>query len=335
MSQNAWDRRDSLKPHLLQPGDGGPEKLMANILRHFSRSNRSLKPSGPSEGSRLSERPWRAFLIMLAIQGILVSLVGFVLYGVFKLPRDISNIETLSTIVLFSVSGFLAYVIAPYYLHIPVGKRTFREYLGDIRLTSIQPFFRLLLLTISCVLILIVCQGSGSIVYRLTEGKPLTLEFISGVFNLSRALPPRSMLLFAVFYTMFEEVAFRGVLLRMLLRKYPIRGAIIYSALAFGLVHFPAVFAGRALISTLGQVVWAALFGLFYGYLVIKTDSLFPAMIVHWLSNVFQAPLTATWQTAPIEIRTLYGIVFGYGLATLILIFWVRFFSARWLSHKN
>jgi len=74
---------------------------------------------------------------------------------------------------------------------------------------------------------------------------------------------------------------------------------------------------------------------LFYGYLVIKTDSLFPAMIVHWLSNVFQAPLTATWQTAPIEIRTLYGIVFGYGLATLILIFWVRFFSTRWLSHKN
>jgi membrane protease YdiL (CAAX protease family) len=172
-------------------------------------------PSGPSEGSRLSERPWRAFLIMLAIQGILVYLVGFVLYGVIKLPKDISNTEALSTVLLLSVSGFLAYVIAPFFLRI----------------------------------------------------------------------------------------------------------------------HFPAVFAGRALISTLGQVVWAALFGLFYGYLVIKTDSLFPAMIVHWLSNVFQAPLTAYWQTAPIEIRTLYGIVFGYGLATLILICWVRFFSKRWLSH--
>jgi membrane protease YdiL (CAAX protease family) len=292
-------------------------------------------PSGPSEGSRLSERPWRAFLIMLAIQGILVYLVGFVLYGVFKLPKDISNTEALSTVLLLSVSGFFAYVIAPFFLRIPFGKRTFREYLGDIRLTSIQPFLRLLVLTISCVLILIVCQGSGSIVYRLTEGKPLTLEFISGVFNLSLVFPPKSMLLFAVFFSMFEEVAFRGVLLRMLLRKYPIHRAIIYSSLAFGLVHFPAVFAGRALISTLGQVVWAALFGLFYGYLVIKTDSLFPAMIVHWLSNVFQAPLTAYWQTAPIETRTLYGIVFGYGLATFLLIFWVRFFSKRWISHYN
>ena len=303
--------------------------------RRVAEKETPIPPSGPSGRSRLSERPWRAFLIMLAIQGILVYLVGFVLYGVFKLPKDISNTEALSTVLLLSVSGFLAYVIAPFFLRIPFGKRPFREYLGDIRMTSIQPFPRLLVLTISCVLILIVCQGSGSIVYRLTEGKPLTLEFISGVFNLSLVLPPKSMLLFAVFFSMFEEVAFRGVLLRMLLRKCPIRRTIIYSALAFGLVHFPAVFAGRALISTLGQVVWAALFGLFYGYLVIKTDSLFPVMIVHWLSNVFQAPLTAYWQTAPIEIKTLYGIVFGYGLATVLLIFWVRFFSARWLSHKN
>jgi len=201
--------------------------------------------------------------------------------------------------------------------------------------TSIQPFARLLVLTISCVLILIVCQGSGSIVYRLTQGKPLTLEFISAVFNLALALPPKSMLLFAVFFSMFEEVTFRGVLLRMLLRKYPIRRAIIYSALGFGLVHFPAVLTGRALIPTLGQVVWAALFGLFYGYLVVKTDSLAPAMIVHWLSNVFQEPLTAYWQTASIGIRTLYGIIFGYGLAALLLIFWVRFFSKRWLSPQS
>jgi membrane protease YdiL (CAAX protease family) len=294
-----------------------------------------LMPSGPSKGSRLSEHPWRALLIMLAIQGMLVYLIGFVLYGVLKLPRDISNAEALSTVVLFSVSGFLAYAIAPFFLRIPFGKRTFREYLSDIRLTNIRPFFRLFVLTISCVLILILCQGSGSIVFRLTEGKPLTLEFISGVFNLSLALPPKSMLLFAVFFSMFEEVAFRGVLLRMLLRKHPIRRAIIYSALAFGLVHFPAVFTGRFLITTLGQVVWAALFGLFYGYFVIKTDSLVPAMIVHWLSNVFQDPLTAYWQTAPIGIRTLYGIVFGYGLATLLLIFWVRFFSKRWLSPQS
>jgi len=286
---------------------------------------------GLTAGSRLSGHPWRALLLILAIQGALLYLVGFLLKGVFRLSFDISDTEALSTVLSLSVSGFLAYMIVPYFLHLPFGKRAFREYLGDIRLTHIQPFARLLVLTVSCLLILILCQGSGSIVYRLTEGKSVTLEFLSGVFNLAQALPPRSMLLFAVFYSMFEEVAFRGVLLRMLMRKYPVRRAIVYSALAFGAVHLPAVFAGRPLISTLGQVVWAALFGLFYAYLVVNTDSLGPAMIIHWLINVFQEPLTLYWGTAPIGVRTLYGIVFGYGLATLLLILWVRFFSKRWL----
>jgi hypothetical protein len=59
-------------------------------------------------------------------------------------------------------------------------------------------------------------------------------------------------------------------------------------------------------------------------------------MIIHWLSNVFQAPLTAYWwQSAPPAVGALYGVVFGYGLATLLLLAWVRFFSARWLSERG
>ena len=81
--------------------------------------------------------------------------------------------------------------------------------------------------------------------------------------------------------------------------------------------------------------MWAAVFGLFYGYLVVKTDSLIPAMLVHWLINVFQEPLTASWATAPLGIRTLFGIVFGYGLATLILIPWVGFYSKKWLPRRD
>jgi len=290
--------------------------------------------SGAGAGSRLSGHPWRALLLILAIQGMSFYLVGFILRVVFKMPQDISDTEALPAVLSLSVAGFLAYVIAPYFLRVPFGGHSFKEYLGDIRLTRVRPFLRLLVLTVSCVLILALCQGSGSIVYRLTEGKSVTPEFLAGVFNLGQALPPRSWLLFAVFYSMFEEVAFRGVLLRMLLKKHSIRRAIIYSALAFGLVHFPSVFAGQAVISTLGQVVWAALFGLFYGYLVVRTDSLLPAMIVHWLSNIFQEPLTAYWHTAPIGLRAVYGIIFGYGLATALLIVWVRFFSAKWLSPR-
>jgi membrane protease YdiL (CAAX protease family) len=294
------------------------------------------KSTGTEKGeSRYTHHPWRALLVMMGIVPVCYGLVGLVVYGILRLPMDISNMESFSTITMFTVGNFLAYVLAPFFLRIPKGKRTFMGYLDDIRLTRTRPFFRLLLLMLSCDLILILCQGTGSIVYRLSEGNPLTLEFIYRVFDLSVALPPKSVLLFAVFFSMFEEVAFRGVFLTMLLDKYSQRKAIIYSAIAFGVAHLPAVFAGQALVHTLGQVVWAFLFALFYGYLFIKSGSLLPPMIIHWLSNVFQAPLTAYWQTAPAAVDALYGVVFGYGLAAFLLILWVRFFAARWLSEPK
>lgn len=293
-------------------------------------------PLPDARGSRLAKRPWRALLLMLAIQPVCYALVGFVLFGLLRLPRDLSNMELLSTVVLFTVGGFLAYVIVPFFLRIPKGRRTFREYLDDIRLTRVRPFVPLLVLTLTCDLILILCQGSGSLVYRLTEGQPLTWDFVGRVFDLGAALPPRSSLLFAQFFSSFEEVAFRGVLLTMLLATLPQRRAIVFSALVFGAGHLGSLAAGHALVLTLGQVVWAFLFGLFYGYLFIKSGSLLPPMIIHWLSNVFQAPLTAYWwQNAPPAVGALYGVVFGYGLATILLLLWVRFFSARWLSGRG
>jgi membrane protease YdiL (CAAX protease family) len=273
---------------------------------------------------------------MLAIQSVCHALVGLVLYGLLRLPRDLSNMESFSTIVLFTAGGFLAYVIVPFFLRIPKGRRTFREYLDDIRLTRVRPFAPLLVLTLTCDLILVLCQGSGSPVYRLTEGQPLMGEFVRRVFDLGAALPPRSSLLFAQFFSSFEEVAFRGVLLTMLLATLPQRRAIVFSALAFGALHPGSLAAGHALVLTLGQVVWAFLFGLFYGYLFIKSGSLLPPMIIHWLSDVFQAPLTAYWHSAPPAVGALYGVVFGHGLATLLfLLLWVRFVSARWLRARS
>jgi antibiotic biosynthesis monooxygenase (ABM) superfamily enzyme len=43
----------------------------------------------------------------------------------------------------------------------------------------------------------------------------------------------------------------------------------------------------------------------------------------------------AEWATMPVGLRTLFGIVFGYGLATLILIPWVGFFARKWLPPQK
>jgi len=290
--------------------------------------------SAPAE-TRLLRHPWRAFLLVLALHGAGFALVGVVLYRVFRWPQDLSNIEAFATAAHFTLGGLLGYVLVPYLLRLPKGSRSFRRYLDDIRLTRVEPFLPLLLLTVSCVLILIACQGAGSLVYRLSEGKPVTLDFVGQVFNLLAVLPPHSMLLFAQMFSSLEEVLFRGVLLTMLLRVYSPRKAIGFSAAAFGLMHLPGIFAGTPPVVAAGQVVWAFLFGLFYGYIFLKTGSLLPSMVIHWLSNVFQAPLTAYWTTASIPVRALYGVVFGYGIASVLMILWVRFFSARWLPRQE
>jgi membrane protease YdiL (CAAX protease family) len=282
---------------------------------------------------RLLKHPWRAFLVLMALQPIGMAVGALVVYGVLRLPRQMSDTAAFSTATLFTINGLLGYLVAPFVLGLPGGSRTVRAYLDDIRLTCVRPFLPLLALTGSCVLILIACQGTGSIVYRMTEGNPVTLDFVRKVFDLGAAVPPRSTLLFAQMFSSLEEVAFRGVLLTMLLRFYSQPRAIAYSAAAFGLMHLPTAFMGEPVVFVLGQVVWAFLFGLFYGYIFVKSGSLLPSMIIHWLSNVFQEPLTAYWTTASIPVRTFYGVVFGYGLAALLSIWWVRFYSARtpWL----
>jgi membrane protease YdiL (CAAX protease family) len=284
--------------------------------------------------SRYSGRPLIALLLIYAAYSSCVFVTGYFLFGILKLPGGLSNLNAWPTVILFTVCNVFAYLVMPYILRIPYGKRTFKEYLSDIGFTRVRPFGRLSFLTMTCLLILIVCQGSGSLVYRLTEGKPVSSEFIRKVFDLSLALPPESWLLVTVFYSMFEEVCFRGVFLTMLLRKYGQNRAIFYSALAFGAAHIFALLAGGNLVTTVAQVIWAFLFGLFYGYLFVKTGSLWPSMIIHWLSNVFQSTLTDYWLAAPVFERAFYGIVFGYGIAALLGIYWVRYFSVKWLIRK-
>jgi membrane protease YdiL (CAAX protease family) len=248
---------------------------------------------------------------------------------------QLGNMAAPSTVVLYTVGGLLAYLLVPYVLRLPAGRRTFLEYLDDIRLTRVRPVGPLLLLTLSCLAILIVSRGLGSIVYQLAHGQALTLQSVGQVFDLSAALPPRSTVLFRQMFSSLEEVAFRGVFLTMLLRRYSPRTAIVISASAFGLLHASNALFGASVVVTLGQVCWAFLYGLFYGYLFIKSASLLPSMVIHWLSNVFTAPLTGGWQAAPVLERAAYGVVFGYGLAALLSILWVRFFTARWLPGSS
>ena len=225
------------------------------------------------------------------------------------------------------------FIFVPFVFHLPKGKRTYRQYLDDIGLTRVQPFVQLALLALSCYAILALSQAAVSFVYRFFEGLPITWGFVRRVFDLLGDLPPSSPSLLVSFPSIFEEAAFRGIVLTVFLGRYSERKAIIFSSLSFGLMHLLNLTSGRDLVWVTGQIAWAFILGLFYGYVFVKAHSLLPSMIVHYLGNVFIGSLTGYMQSrASIEIQTLYGVIFSLGIVpTTLMILWTRYFSSRWL----
>ena len=170
------------------------------------------------------------------------------------------------------------------------------------------------------------------LVYRLTQSLPVDWTFIRSSFVLANELPPQSASWLFSVISIFEEITWRGVVLAMFLRFYNQPKAIIFSAIGFGLIHVLTLLDGRPLAWTAGQVVWAAILGLFYGYVTIKSDSLLPAMIVHYLGNLFIAAINAYIQNnASVPVQAVYGVVFTLGIIpTILMILWTRLFTTRW-----
>ena len=283
---------------------------------------------------QLYQHPWLAMLAVILVSVFSIFFSGAMIFGFFGLPDEKPIIQFAQSISYHLLTSF---ILVPFLLRLPKGKTTYKDYLADIGLSNIQPFFRLALLGLSCSLILALSQAAGTIVFRLFEGNSLTWRFIRQVFNISGDLPPQSAGLLTSFPSIFEEMAFRGIVLTTFLNKYSERKAIIFSSLGFGLMHILNLAMGRELVWVLGQIVWAFLIGLFYGYVFHRTRSLLPPMIVHYLGNAFIGSLTAYLQArAPAAIEALYGVIFSLGLVpTVLMILWARFFTSRWLPRKG
>jgi membrane protease YdiL (CAAX protease family) len=278
----------------------------------------------------LIEHPWLFLLVFIFATFVCFFLAGMFLQEVFGLSQYSS---VTSTWTMFLGNILLLFIVVPFILGFPKRSHPYETYLSEIRLTHVKPLLRLILLGVSCYLILAVCTVAGVLIYRLTQGLPVNISFMRYSFIISKELPPHSMSWLYTLPSILEEVAFRGVVLAMFLRFYNQPKAILFSALGFGIVHLGNILSGGDPIWVAGQVIWAAILGLFYGYVTLKTNSLLPAMILHYLSNLFVPALNGYIQTnAAIPEQALYGIIFTFGaVPTILMILWVRGYTT-WLK---
>ena len=149
-----------------------------------------------------------------------------------------------------------------------------------------------------------------SVFYSLGFSDPnsaLTADASEGLL-----LPLIAVLAGAFLPGLIEEFALRGIILGAL-KKFGYSFSIIVSAVLFGIMH-----------GTLSQMPFAFIMGLYLGFVTIRTGSLWPAVVIHIINNLFAFLLESVSSVANAKsmviINLLYFVVmFSLGLIGVLL----------------
>lgn len=118
-----------------------------------------------------------------------------------------------------------------------------------------------------------------------------------------------------------EEVFHRGIVTRLLLRKYCPWKAIAVSGLIFAIVHLnPA------------QFVPAFTSGMFYAWLYYRTRSLWPGIVLHVLNNGFAAFMMQAYPET--EDETLVEMMGQTGYVSALIVSIVVFVVSVWMLNR-
>lgn len=283
----------------------------------------------------LSRNPWSFTALFIMAWLFSTILISNLLFLALNLDHISQIPQPWPTILSHILTIFF---IAPFILGYSGKKFSYQAFLSEIHLSRMKPLLQLILLGLTCYLILALSQAAGVLVYRLLQGQSIDWSFIRYTFVLTRELPPHSDSWLQSIPSIFEEITFRGLVLAIFLRFYSKSKAILFSAIMFGVMHILTILDGRPPVWSAGQVLWAAILGLFYGYVTIKSNSLLPAMMVHYLGNLFVGTINAYLQNnASIAVQAIYGVIFTFGIIpSLLMILWTRLFANRWfISQKQ
>jgi len=189
----------------------------------------------------------------------------------------------------FYLEGFLMLLlllIVPRGMKLPRKDETILGYTKTIGLTRFRPLGRNLLVGFGSSFILCLTLFIGANLLGLSYFPP---DFL---FENPRILGGIPLLgwfvwIFMIRPGLWEEVAFRGVVIPLLSKKYKKIFTILISGVIFGLAHafniIVVLLSGGPHILTLFQVIYTTLIGFSMGYMYLKTKSLLPSIIYHYL----------------------------------------------------
>ena len=170
----------------------------------------------------------------------------------------------------FFTLGILALILMPYVLGLPKGRKSLREFCYDIRLLPMKPVVRNVLL--------------GLLLAALTLGSILLASLITGHFVLDWSTVPALRWVKGLTRGIWEEVYFRGIILLLFMRILPKQRAVIMATFLFAIIHLDPL---KIDLHIIVDVISIFFMGLLFTYVVLKTGSLLPAIIFHYVHDIF------------------------------------------------
>jgi membrane protease YdiL (CAAX protease family) len=230
--------------------------------------------------------------------------------------------------------GILLLILLPFVLDILGGRKSYKQFLKNIRITKIKPVLRILGLGILSAVIVLALARFAAYLGTIKSGFYL--------FDISKILGKESPLYTALFPGIWEEVVFRGIILTLLLKIYSEKKSIIINGFLFGFFHlvnllnflFGTEYNLITLISIFFQVIYAAAIGFFFAYLFVKTKSLIPSIIVHYLVNAFVILMINVFNVNPFIFLAIYTVV-GIGILPSIINIVIVYFVYRTYPEKE
>ncbi|MBN1438957.1 MAG: CPBP family intramembrane metalloprotease [Anaerolineales bacterium] len=211
----------------------------------------------PETGSFLSRNPRPA----IAITAVAYLLLGFLeqLPGTYLPP-----------VLYFLTLGVLALVLMPFVLGLPNGRKPLRNYLEDIRLLPVKPLVRNILL--------------GLLLAALALAAILAAALATGRFALDWSHVPALRWVKGLTRGIWEEVFFRGIILVLFMKIFSKGKAVFFATLLFALIHINPLRFDAAMAVDVFSIF---LIGLLFTYVVLKTGSLLPAIVFHYVYDIF------------------------------------------------
>lgn len=239
-------------------------------------------------GGALRRTPFVGAIIVMILYAIFLFIPEFAeLLVLIPLFDKLSYLAILFIDFAF-VFGFLALLllyIVPKGLNLPSKNLTFIEYVKEIGLGKGRKLGKNIAIGFISFLIFSGVVLLGGIILGDYTFIPEIIFSNPNFFNLGWFL-----LIAMLIPGIWEEVAFRGVIIPNLERKFSNRTIILTSGIIFGLAHsvnFIIVLFGGNPIYTALQLIYAACLGFAFAYMFLRTRSLYPCIILHYLVDSF------------------------------------------------